>query len=201
MSSSGTPKTPPILLRAPGPIDLEYVPPPEQREIKKGQLRIAHIPFDLTDSDSGKISAAFEQLKAQKMGFTYSLIPPEEITNPIKLYLAFNQCDLFVEQFARRSFGYLALEAMALGKTVMSGNAVALRKPWNNLDLAPVLDTNENMLMRRLESIIKEPLCLRDLCKRSRAYVENYHCADVIVAQMVEVYRRSQTRPSLFAGA
>ena len=174
----------------PVPVDLELVACPPARSLKAHNLKILHLQCGVPPSDSQAIKVAAVALQNHNYKFQYRTLEPNQLGNVVSYYRELADCDLFIEQISQPDFGVLALEAMAHAKTVISGNSVRSKKIWPQLSMSPVLDVDYRSIHRQLESVVREPICLKDLSKRSRSYIETYHNAEVVVAQMVEQYAK-----------
>lgn len=176
------------------PVDLEMLMPLGGKTQKAQNIRIIHIAHGVPESDSQVIKMAASSLQGNNYKFSYRGVEPSQITNVASFLMMLSECDLFIEQISQPNFGQLGIEAMALGKPIMSGNAPLSKVIWPQLGMCPVLDVNHKTIHRQLENVIKQPVCLRDLTARSRGYIETYHNAEVLVANMVERYRRLLAR-------
>lgn len=176
------------------PVDLEALVAAEPRAPKPGELTMLYIPYRVEPQESQAVITQVEQLGRAGFKFEFKLVHPEDIHSREMLLETIDGCDMLIEHLERQSFGLLAIEAMALGKTVLSGNAAGSRLAWEQLATCPVLDTTAENLEKRLTSIIREPRCLRDLGQRSRRYVETYHNSKAINLIMLEAYKRAGVR-------
>lgn len=174
----------------PVPIDFNDIPRPPITEPGKEPVKILHIADRLCSGESHQIAQMLEELKNLKTNCLTAVFSTEQFGGQHSLLEQIKTCDVFVEQVARESYGVLALLAMAHGKTVISGNSPTMRERWHQLSLAPVLDTNQESLLRRIESLCKEPKSLRDLSKRSRLFVEEYHPVSLVARELLELYKR-----------
>ncbi len=171
-------------------IDVASIPAPPVAE-PKGQLRILHVPYRVRPTETKLICEVLESMRAKGYKFELKILPPEQIVELTTLRRHLTECDLYIEQIERRSPGILALEAMAHGKTVLSGNAPEHHKTWEQLKISPVLHTTTETLARRIEGILREPRCLRDLNKRSRQYVDLFHDAKKNTGLTLRAYQNS----------
>ncbi len=162
-----------------------------EEEIKDGskQLRVLHIPHNTSGDETRFIINTASEVHGSAFPFSFQVIPPEEISAYESVKNAIKNCDLLIEQLDEPAFGVLALEAMALGKTVISGNSPELAKCWEQLATCPVLGVTRETLRNKLEATLREPRCLRDFGKRSRQYLEKFHKPEVVAELMMQVWK------------
>ena len=171
------------------PVDVAAIPVPPLFEPSPHEVRVLYMPYLSNPADTRFIEATVSAVWNSGLKFKFTVVSPDEMKEERWYTDAFAHCDLFIESIDREGFGPAAVEAMLRGKTVMSGNAPEGKHLWPQLNVSPVFNTTRANFERRLESIIREPRCLRDLGKRSRQYVEQYHNAERIAAHLVDIYR------------
>ena len=169
-------------------LDFKALPVTRPEEPAPQRLRILHIPHRVKPAETSCLVDVLTGLSSERNLFNLEVAPPETISTRSDLTAALMRCDLFIEQLDRQSYGYLAIQALAHGKTVLSGNSKATHQIWDQLTTCPVLDTTRQNLKARIESILHEPRCLRDLGKRSRQYAEKYHNVAVTSRVMLSTY-------------
>ncbi|MCO6429541.1 MAG: hypothetical protein J5J00_01680 [Deltaproteobacteria bacterium] len=174
----------------PNPIDVKKVQAPEVYETPKEYSRVLHLTFGSSADESARIVPLLEELARKDKRFVLTVKPVEDLRSITELRELVSRHDVVVERVSRPMYGWVALEGMAAGKTVLSGIHPQHRQEWQQLEFSPVLDCNEQTLVRRLLSLAYEPRSMRDIGKRSRSFVETYHDADQIVAMMIEIYNQ-----------
>jgi hypothetical protein len=103
-------------------------------------------------------------------------------------------CDIMLDQFIIGSYGTVALEAMALGKCVLCYVKPALlqRLPAD----FPVVNANPDTLREVLKTVLQDGALRHETGRKSRAYAELHHDANVVAEQLSGIYRRAiETRP------
>lgn len=91
---------------------------------------------------------------------------------------------VLVEHAGNVGYGPLAAYAMACGVTVVSGDQHEGFEFAPELRMTPILGSKRGSLLRRIETVAKQPLCLKDLSQRSRTFAEQHHDAKVIAARI-----------------
>ena len=173
-------------------LPIEEVSAQPWQELNPLGVRLLHIPYATTPADTAAIARNVESLKAQsRLKFDFRVCPPESLASRQALDEALLSCDVYVESLHRESPGLLAYEAMLRGKMVLSGNSSEAQAQWQQLVICPVMHSTPDNLAKRIESIVREPRCLRDLSKRSREYVELYHDPNSMAEKTLTVYQQS----------
>lgn len=174
----------------PQPVDPASFAFQQPSEPAAQNVRILHIPFDFSPDDTDSVIDAVARLRSRGLRFHFTFSAPSEFKTEADLISALAAADLFIEDLQNSCPGPLAVLAMSLGKTVISGNSRQARAAWKPLQDCPVLHADAGSIFKRLDALIREPRSLRDIGRRSRAYVERYHAATVVAAQALEVYKR-----------
>ena len=175
------------------PIDLALHQSGEAYEPRMSGIRVVHIPYRSARHDTATIERALREIQGADSRLAFEIVPPEKISSRDELHSLLRSCDIYLEHLSQSSFGILALEAMGLGRSVLSGNSSASHNEWAQLSTCPVIDVNADSLARRLGLILREPRCLKDIAKRSRQYVEQHHNAEIISRLMLDYYAKKCT--------
>jgi glycosyltransferase involved in cell wall biosynthesis len=156
-----------------------------------GALRIAHAPSHRKVKGTQYLVDAVERLRASGVKAELELIEGMPRREARRLY---EGADLVVDQLLAGWYGGLAVEAMALGKPVVS----YLRAqdlsfvPAAMRDEIPVIDANPGSIyevLRRFATVERGQLSARGAA--GRQYVERWHDPSKIAIQVVEDYRRA----------
>jgi glycosyltransferase involved in cell wall biosynthesis len=102
------------------------------------------------------------------------------------------RADIVVDQLNAGWHGIFALEAMALGKpvlTYLSPETVAQAEAHYGVRL-PLVATTKETLADDLRPLVGSPDLRREIGAASRAYVERVHDIDVIADRLLDVYAR-----------
>ena len=159
----------------------DFVPvPPSDR----GRPRVVHAPSNREKKGTEYVIEACKQLPVD-LDIVHG-VPNDEA---VKRYAA---ADIVVDQLLRDWHGVFALEAMAMGKPVVTSlDAEAVRKTEAafGVELPIVAATKEN-LAERLRPLVESPEERRRRGEAGRAYVERVHDIDRVADGLIEIYRR-----------
>jgi glycosyltransferase involved in cell wall biosynthesis len=103
----------------------------------------------------------------------------------------YERADIVVDQLNAGWYGIFALEAMALGKPVLSflrDEAVQETERALGVDV-PIVQVTKETLRDRIADLAESPDERRRIGASSRAYVEQVHDADKGADRLVEIYR------------
>lgn len=103
----------------------------------------------------------------------------------------YERADIVVDQLNAGWYGILALEAMALGKPVLSylrDEAVEETERALGVDV-PIVQVTKETLRDRIADLAGSPSERRRIGASSRAYVEQVHDADRGADRLIEIYR------------
>jgi glycosyltransferase involved in cell wall biosynthesis len=104
----------------------------------------------------------------------------------------YRAADIVVDQLNAGWYGVLAIEAMALGKPVISflhDEAVARTEAAFGVRV-PIVAATKETLRERLVELLGDPERRRRLGAESRAYVEHVHDIDKVADRLLDVYAR-----------
>lgn len=156
---------------------------PAYSQLEKRPLRIGHAPTNRLVKGTDLIINAVNLLK-KKYDFEFILI---EGLNNIKAKHEYKKIDIFIDQLFAGWYGGLAVEAMALGKPVISyirkSDLIYIPKKMKN-DL-PILNANPRTIYSVLEKILnssRKDIFL--LGKKSRSYVLKWHNPEYIAKRI-----------------
>jgi glycosyltransferase involved in cell wall biosynthesis len=102
------------------------------------------------------------------------------------------RADIVVDQLNAGWHGIFALEAMALGKpvlTYLNPETVAQAEAHYGTRL-PIVPTTKEALAHDLRPLVESPALRREIGAASRAYVERVHDIDVVADRLLDVYAR-----------
>lgn len=105
------------------------------------------------------------------------------------------QADIVVDQLLHASYSLTAVEAMALGKPVLSHRREDL-EPRMDPDL-PVVSANPATVYRQLLSLLKDNGLRRSLGSRGRSYVQRHHSLEAVIPRLADVYRKETEQKRL----
>jgi glycosyltransferase involved in cell wall biosynthesis len=109
------------------------------------------------------------------------------------------ECDVFLDQFTIGAEGLASLEAMAMGKPVVCYIKPSLRARYP--DSLPIVSADQNSLAATVAGLLADGQRRHELGVRGRRYVEEYHDARQIAAELIDIYKELQSRADAAAGA
>jgi len=159
----------------------EFQPvPPSARE----RPIVLHAPSSRTRKGTEHVISACAQLPVE-------LVLVEDVRNDEarKLYA---RADIVVEQLNAGWHGVFGLEAMALGKPVVTFlHDEAVRRTEEAFGVSvPIVSATAETLVEKLRPLVESPEERRRLGAESRAYVERVHDADTIADRLLDLYSR-----------
>jgi len=136
---------------------------------------------DVRGSQFLKQAVARLQKKGYKIQFSFfDSVPNHELK---KYYL---ESDLVVEQLRYGTYGLTALEAMALGKPVVSFIRKDLIKYYPNL---PLIIADPSDIEAKIEWAINNPSKLKAIGEKSRKYVVQNHDSLKVIGKILSLYK------------
>jgi len=104
----------------------------------------------------------------------------------------YRAADIVVDQLNAGWYGIFAIEAMALGKPVVTFlHEGAVRRTEEAFDIeVPLVSATKETLRERLRPLVESPLERRVIGAASRAYVEHVHDLEQTTDRLLEVYAR-----------
>ena len=152
---------------------------------EKIPLKIIHAPSHRDVKGTKYVESTIERLRSE--GYHFELILVEGVSNQDAREL-YKKGDIFIDQLFAGWYGGVAVEAMALGKPVMTYIRESdLRFIPNEMrDDLPVISVTTETLYFELRRILELPRSqLIDLSRRSRFYVEKWH-DPALIAKMIQ---------------
>jgi glycosyltransferase involved in cell wall biosynthesis len=165
------------------PLDTDAIPY-VGTDPRAGQpLRVAHAPNHPHFKGTSYLLDAIDRLRNE--GVAIELVRVQGVPNT-EVMRVLAGADLVVEQLIGGFHGYTALEAMALGKPVVS----YLRGPDMavNATECPIINADPDTIYRVLRDCAADPSRLAELGRRGRAYVEKYYSYPAVAAGLAAGY-------------
>lgn len=144
---------------------------------------LLHVPTNPHIKGTEAIVQAVENLKKKGMRFDFRLV--RQLTQD-QFFMLLNSCDVYIDELRCGGHGMTAVEAMAMGKPTISyirDNLVDRYPP----DL-PLVNANPDTIEQTLERLILDAQLRYQIGVASRAYVERYHDADVVLEELAKIY-------------
>lgn len=144
-----------------------------------------HIPTHQFVKGTIHIINAFKKLEKEGFDFEFRYMEPnltqEEVRDEI------SKCDVYVDELRVGSYGVTAIEALASGKPTITYIREDLVKKFPSE--LPFVNTNPDTIYDNLKELILNPEKRHLIGKKSREYVEKYHEVNVVVADMIKLYK------------
>lgn len=150
----------------------------------KRPLRIVHAPNHRLFKGSRFLIQAVEELQREGVAIELVLVEMKPNAEAVEIY---RTADLIFDNCLMGSFGYFALEAMALGKPVMC----FIRHPERYVlhwEECPVINTHVQTLKEDLRKLSETPEVLAGLGERGRDYVEKYFTLEAFASRLRQSY-------------
>ncbi len=153
-------------------------PPPGNRPV-----RIVHAPTSRQKKGTDWIVEACKQLPVE-----LDIVENVRHDQAIERY---KQADIVVDQLNSGWYGVFAIEAMALGKPVLTflHDEAVKRTEEACGTKVPLVPTTKETLAEMLAPLVESAEERRRIGAQSRAYVERVHDADRVADKLIEIYR------------
>lgn len=144
---------------------------------------IIHAPTNPLFKGTAYVEEAIEQLRQEGLDFRYRRI--EKMSNKEALHL-YRQADIVVDQILCGSYGMLAVEAMSLGKPVVSHlrSDLVERLPYP----PPICSADPSQVKERLRELIADASLRLAKGREGRRFAEEYHDIRSVVRQLRGIY-------------
>jgi glycosyltransferase involved in cell wall biosynthesis len=143
---------------------------------------VLHAPSSRSRKGTEHVVAACEQLDVE--------LEIVEGLDHREAFERYRNADIVVDQLNAGWYGVFAIEAMALGKPVVTflhDAAVARTEEAFGLEV-PIVGATKETLVDALRPLVESPEERRRVGAASRAYVERVHDADAVAARLVDLY-------------
>lgn len=164
------------------PVDLEkrkFTPPNMDRP-----PILLHIPTEPVFKGTKHILEAVQRLKTE--GFVFEFRTKRQLTQ-LEMVKEIEECDIYIDELLCGAYGVTAVETMAAGKpTVTYIRDDLIRKYPSEL---PIVNANPETIYTRLKELICDPSMRSEIAYASRSFVEKFHKSEVVVDQLIDVYK------------
>lgn len=143
---------------------------------------VMHAPTNRDFKGSAYVEQAMERLHPLAQ-FEYKLIEKMPHAKAMELYA---QGDIIVDQLLCGTYGMLSVEAMALGKVVISyvRDDVRAQLPSEFPVVVATPETLDDVLL----PLLKDGQLRHEIGKRSHEFVKNFHSVARVTKQLAEIY-------------
>lgn len=154
----------------------------ERKERLAGEpLVVAHAPNHGHFKGTKYVQAAVDQLRAEGCDIELRFIQGVPNTQVLSL---FAQAHVVIDQLVGGFYGYTALEAMALGKPVIS----YVRTPDLALPGCPILNATPDTIAQVLREVYEGRHDLEELGRQGAAYVREKNSIEAVAVRLADVY-------------
>lgn len=154
-------------------------------DIENNKPVFLHIPTHQFIKGTIHIKNAFAKLEKEGYEFEFKFLEPNLTQEQVRDEIS--KCDVYVDELRVGSYGVTAIEALASGKPTMT----FIREDITNQfpPELPFVNTNPDTIYDNLKYLILNPAKRVEIGKKSREYVEKYHDVNVVVEDMIKLYR------------
>ena len=168
----------------PRAIDLEDWEPVGPAGDTPGRVVVVHAPSRPVYKGTEALQTAVDRLRSEGLPIEYRLVRDTEHAEAKRIYAT---ADIVVDQLMIGWYGVLAVEAMALGKPVISHIRPDLERFATRI---PIVNANIDDVTDRLRALVVDEGLRQRLGREGRRFVEERHCSDGIAGRLIEIYRR-----------
>ncbi|MCU0624972.1 MAG: glycosyltransferase [Gemmatimonadaceae bacterium] len=178
-------------VRIPLPVDLATIAPAPARH--EGTLRIVHAPTRRGFKGSDVILEAMSRVMARRTDATFTVV---EGLRHAQYLTVMRDADILVDQVHAYGAGMAALEALAQGKVVVSGNAPEMQAYFAWGAENPIVDASADpaVLATRIAALLDDRSRVAALAAAGRAFIARRHAADVVAAAHVAAWDEARHR-------
>ncbi len=143
---------------------------------------VVHAPTNRVVKGTKYILSAIERLKDDGYDFNLILVENKSHEEALDIY---RSADIIVDQLLIGTYGFFAVECMAMGKPVLCfiRDEIKEHKPE-----IPILSTNPDNVYDNIKLLLDNPMMREELGDKGRKYVEGHHDSKKIAKQMIELY-------------
>lgn len=155
-----------------------------QECVKNKEILIVHAPTDKKAKGTDYVEKSIEELKG-KYKFNFQLVTNLSYEEAIKIY---KKADIIINNPIGVTYGILVIEAMAMGKVVLTNICDNALKHYP--EELPVVVVNPENLTDKIEKLLLDYDLRKELGEKGRKYVEKYHDDKKIAKEFEMLYRK-----------
>jgi glycosyltransferase involved in cell wall biosynthesis len=173
------------------PIDMARIPAAEPARLwRVGMpLVVAHAPNHGHFKGTKYVLQAVEQLRGEGVPIELKLVQGVPNTEVLELFW---QADVVLDQLVGGFYGYTALEAMALGKPVIS----YVRTSELALPGCPIINATPDTIVQVLRDLCAGSYDLEALAQQGAAYARDHNSIEAVARRLAQVYLRTADLPA-----
>ena len=146
---------------------------------------VVHAPSNNIYKGTKFVLEAVDQLRQEGLVFEFKAISGMKHEEAVSWY---KRADIIVDQLLIGATGVLTLEAWALGKPCVVNLREDLFKPFYKTSELPVANANPDNITEVLRKLIKDYEWRKELSKRGRETVEQFHDVNKVIDQYIDLY-------------
>lgn len=152
---------------------------------KKKKLTFMHCPTDRTAKKSDYIEAALNRLKSKGYDFNYKCVTNVTHSQLKEEYLT---SDVVIDQL-NFWYGTVSVEAMALGRPVVSGYRSHLCHYDKRFENLPIINADIYNVYNVLKDILDGKYDLSEIGMKSREFAMRTHDLSQLTEQLIDIYK------------
>lgn len=145
---------------------------------------VVHAPSNRNTKGTSHLLRAVEQLRSEGVDFELKLVEGMPVEDVRKLM---HDADILVDNLLLGDYGVAGIEAMALGKTVITRQD---RIVADTVGTVPVLAADPDTIASVLRRAVRDDGLRRELAPKAREFVEKTHASRKVAEILVRQYQR-----------
>jgi glycosyltransferase involved in cell wall biosynthesis len=171
-------------------VNLDSIKPAYPDTEDTSKPKIVHAPSKRSTKGTEGILEALKKVKGD-----YELVLVENMSHDEAMEI-YSKADIVIDQIALGTYGVFSIEAMAMGKPVITYISPEMKEHLPQ-DL-PIVSADFDELPETVDALIADPQKRHDLGVRGRAYAERYHDYVKVTKHLYEVYNGTVEENDLF---
>jgi glycosyltransferase involved in cell wall biosynthesis len=152
------------------------------KKINNDKITIVHAPTSPEIKGTKYIVDAIELLK-KEYNIEFKLVKGLSHSEAKKIY---READLIIDQLLLGSYGLFSIEAMAMGKPVVTWISDFMKEKYP--DDLPIISANPDSIKNKLKYILENRDMLLEIGKNGRKYIEKHHDKEKVVKNLINLY-------------
>ena len=171
-------------------VNISEITPKPPEIIQEKKPVIVHSPSSRSTKGTEGI---LEKLKEVKGDYEFILIENKPHEEAMEIY---KNADIIIDMISYGTYAVFSIEAMALGKPVITYISPDVRKHFP--EELPIISTDFDGLPGVVDDLIADPKLRHDLGVRGREYVERYHDHVKVTKYLYDIYNGTIETKDLF---
>ena len=163
---------------------------PQYPELNRKKPVIVHSP---TNRSTKGTEGILKKLKEVKGDYEFILVENKPHEEAMEIY---RNADIIIDMISYGTYGVLSIEAMAMGKPVITYISPDVKKHFP--EELPIISTDFEGLPDTLDSLIADPRLRYDIGVKGREYAERYHDHVKVTKYLYDIYNGTMETKDLF---